>query len=137
MMVPIRCRFKKVGAGPYISVPVRCRSKKDDAYVVPVKIGSCRSGAGNKSSVPVHICLCWCGAGIKRTVPMWCRSYKFVADLCRSRIIGAGRYRRPEVGAGQIYLVPHRGLWSNVCAHWCPLVPIGIEKVAKSKELLY
>ena len=59
---------------------------------------------------------------------------KFGADLCRSRIIGAGRYRRPEICAGQIYLVPHRGLWSNVCTHWCPFVPNGIEKVANRKN---
>ena len=104
----------------------RCPSKNDVAYKVSVKIGRCRSGIYVwVGAVPVQKGRCLCGAGPKRTVPMWCRSQKFGADLCRSRIIGAGRYRRPEVGAGQIYLVPYRGLWSNVCAHWCPLVPIG------------
>ena len=67
------------------------------------------------------LCLCLCGAGPKRTVPMWCRCQKFGADLCRPRIIGAGWFRRPEVGAGQINLVPYRAFGQMsvpIGAHW-------------------
>ena len=84
---------------------------------------------------PVHICLFRSRTKNVSACP------KNLESICAGpSVFGVGRYRWPDVDAGQIYLVPQGAFGQmsvQIGAHWCSLVSNGIEKAKKSKDLVY